>query len=701
MPIWTRLASSLLFLALLAVPQLWAQESKPPPKAEAQNAHNAGASRQDEQGGEAAESDAVFRSETTLVPLDVIVVDAQGNPVLDLGPDDFRVLENGKPQPITHFSLERYSSRVSTDIPQQGDKHQSRPARVGADPQADSPALQAPDSRTFLLVMGHVPVKEELGTFFNGVDRLIDFVQGLESGDRLALMAYDRITDFTTDHQALVETLRRYRKIGVSIEASLAQRNSHGLFASQKTKELPASLDAKAEKIFDSERLQARQTVKPFIVSEDERRRENLDLTSLSFEELADSLVQRAEALEQAGVEAEAIPSPNNDDQVSSGASVDRQVLSPTQRARLSLITDLDTAEHLSRRASGDLDLNTIFSAIEYLRFDDREKHLIFMSPNGMLLPRTEHYEEVAELAAHYRIRIHTIHTGKLFARSATGFSPYRSPLQQVLNPSNSINPAGTGQVGAVKTSLSQTDAIEALRKVAEITGGSSHLYEDVGEALRRTEEITRASYLLGYVPAGSLDGTYRNIEVKVNRPGMDVMTRSGYFAYPSLGAANQKKLQTYVRTVAAVSTERLVDDVHFQVEVKPGGGLEPGQTLYRVDLNIHLQDDMLEMSDGYRKGELMVAYFFKSQKKGGLWPVWDRVVLSLDQEQYRDTKENGIVFTKSFRPPVEVSGGWLKVVVYDLKNDRLGTLTERLYAPAVTASDSVPSLNSDGGDSR
>src|SRR5688572_2328731 len=46
----------------------------------------------------------VFRSTVDAVELDAFVVDAAGNPVTDLTVDDFEILEDGRPQPITTFA---------------------------------------------------------------------------------------------------------------------------------------------------------------------------------------------------------------------------------------------------------------------------------------------------------------------------------------------------------------------------------------------------------------------------------------------------------------------------------------------------------------------------------------------------------------------------------------------------------------------
>ena len=48
-----------------------------------------------------------FPSSVELVTVDVVVVDKQGNPVTDLGPGDFTLLEDDKPQVIASFDVAR------------------------------------------------------------------------------------------------------------------------------------------------------------------------------------------------------------------------------------------------------------------------------------------------------------------------------------------------------------------------------------------------------------------------------------------------------------------------------------------------------------------------------------------------------------------------------------------------------------------
>src|ERR1700732_1351812 len=51
-------------------------------------------------------SDQVIRTNTRLVVVDVVVTDSKGQPVPDLKPADFTLLEDGKPQKISGFNFE-------------------------------------------------------------------------------------------------------------------------------------------------------------------------------------------------------------------------------------------------------------------------------------------------------------------------------------------------------------------------------------------------------------------------------------------------------------------------------------------------------------------------------------------------------------------------------------------------------------------
>ena len=74
------------------------------------------------------------------------------------------------------------------------------------------------------------------------------------------------------------------------------------------------------------------------------------------------------------------------------------------------------------------------------------------------------------------------------------------------------------------------------MRKLAEQTGGRVIDVGDNEKKLRRAfDEIStelRSQYMIGYVPTNTaMDGKYRKLEVKANKPEYKIQARKGYFA--------------------------------------------------------------------------------------------------------------------------------------------------------------------------
>lgn len=117
-------------------------------------------------------------------------------------------------------------------------------------------------------------------------------------------------------------------------------------------------------------------------------------------------------------------------------------------------------------------------------------------------------------------------------------------------------------------------DPRAGLRMLAQDTGGL--LFEQTNnlrQGFERVDTDLRNYYLVGYTPINdTYDGRFRTIEVKVNRPGVTIAARKGYFAIrdpggvpvnaweaPALGALEQKPVPNAfpVRVGAMLFPER------------------------------------------------------------------------------------------------------------------------------------------------
>jgi Ca-activated chloride channel family protein len=80
-----------------------------------------------------------------------------------------------------------------------------------------------------------------------------------------------------------------------------------------------------------------------------------------------------------------------------------------------------------------------------------------------------------------------------------------------------------------------QMDQRMKLRTLAEITGGLAFfptVIKDLDGTYDKIAAEIRGQFTLGYLSTNTrADGTWRKVEIKVNRPGVKVRTRQGYYA--------------------------------------------------------------------------------------------------------------------------------------------------------------------------
>jgi VWFA-related protein len=280
--------------------------------------------------------------------------------------------------------------------------------------------------------------------------------------DQVAVVAFNRATDFTTDRGTIVKTLEELRQRHKLIEAELSDY-FRGLRAAYGDTEPPAYIQKEIDAVFYADRLA--RALPPAGVTDAQRQ--------------ADDRRRAIEALEQADVTANRPP----------GASLDA----------FAAVT-LNAGQ----------DIKHIYAAIAYLRYLDGEKHLVFVTEGGILLPRRESDEYVAALASDARVVIHTIQTGGVMTIGMN---------------------KGKGSASMARVSGNQLISEQVIRNIADMTGGLSTSGSS-SKILERIDKSSRAQYLLGYAPSNAAwDGAFRRIRVKVNRPNVRVLYRQGYYA--------------------------------------------------------------------------------------------------------------------------------------------------------------------------
>jgi VWFA-related protein len=134
--------------------------------------------------------------EVQLHNLDVVVTDAQGNPVRGLKKSDFVVLENGVAQPVTNFSLYDTSAGTASGTP--------------AAPETETYEATQPPPRHFVFFIDEIEVQRRARQKL--YRRLQEFVAGMRDGDVASVVrptvANKVVQDFTGDRAAIELALK-------------------------------------------------------------------------------------------------------------------------------------------------------------------------------------------------------------------------------------------------------------------------------------------------------------------------------------------------------------------------------------------------------------------------------------------------------------------------------------------------------------
>ncbi len=527
-----------------------------------------------------------FRSAVTLVPLDVRVLDRQGRPVTDLKQDDFTVFEEDVPQKIGHFSHQMLTPEPSA-------ANTSLRLR-----QAPGSALEPQNHRVFLIVLG----RGRLQYPARGLDAAIEFVgERLLPQDQVAVLAYNRATDFTTDRAQIIQVLERFRERHEKIEADLKHRIS-GLAAVYGSRDIPENMQASIDEIFQVPDGPGFRRLPPGRI---------VDLESID-----EDTSYAYDAANPAG-----------------GPGFDSFVARNVQTFH---------------------DLGNVYGGIEYLRYIEGEKHLVFLTEDGLFVPRVENDVNLADVASDARVVIDIIKTGGVYGEL----------------PSRWLSNAAWAHNFSVMT----------LQNVAGMSGGQSSLFRYANDAFGRIDAATRSTYLIGYYPSDTgWDGRFRRVKVKVNRPGVTVLVRHGYFARQQLVPFDRRQFLTYNRVVSAGGYADDLSDIALRLtaSVTTNGD---GTKDIAVELRIDPSRVSFAEAGGFFTATLDVAVFCGDRRQNTACEQWNKMELKLSADALERAKQDGLTYRA--RIPLKdskVELRYVKAVVYDYAADVLGSATVRL----------------------
>ena len=566
------LALVALFLLVRGGTPHWAQQANPP-------AQQTQAQNPPQQTPPGQPSQDVVRINTQLVQVDVVVTDKKDRHVEDLSQADFKLLVDGKEQPLTHFTHITLKNPVARELPVKKKTDKPVPAGPPAMPtrQLDPKDVQ----RTVAFIV------DDLGLSFTSMERtretLRKFVaEQMQEGDFVAIIRTGNglglLEQFTSDKRIL------YSAIDKLIWNPLARDMN------------PSFADSTAE---------------------------------------------------------------------TSQAQSDRQS-----------VTDVFEEFRQTNFTTGTI--GAVNFVVQGLRNLPGRKSVILMSDGFRVYSQSDDanvteqilqsMKNLAEQASRASVVIYAI--------DAKGLQPFQ--------------PGGEtgGRPGASAYTDAQQSALEALDGpvfLAHETGGfvvtnTNDLNIGVQEAVYDQQSY----YLVGFDPEDEkFDTKFHKIAVKVNRPGVTVRTRSGFYGVKEdeeLPAPKTRGEQLLAGLMSPFGVRELplkMTPYFFN----PATGRPLVRTLF------HLDASKLNFKDG-PKGEkllkLELATFAFDETGAAADVSVNQINLSFDEKQYQQVLSEGLAYRRDFQ--LKKPGAYqFRAVLRDFESGRTGTASQFIQVPDLT----------------
>jgi VWFA-related protein len=239
---------------------------------------------------------------------------------------------------------------------------------------------------------------------------------------------------------------------------------------------------------------------------------------------------------------------------------------------------------------------------------------------------------------------------------------------------------------------------ISIFEETTLATGGSESLAEETGgfavtnnndlnAGLMRVASETSAYYLLGYQPSRPASEKWRKLQVRVDRPGVKVRARKGYFPTPPTTASaktkkSDKKEQAKApeaRIDPALLSGGEVGGIPLRLAVYVFDGAAPALARVMVALDVGTAPFAVAGTEGGSKVTLELMLLGASRDNGVVFPIRERIEATL---RGKGPRPEWWTFTRELRLPAGVSQ--LRALVRDVATGRTGTVAQRFEVPPV-----------------
>lgn len=350
----------------------------------------------------------------------------------------------------------------------------------------------------------------------------------------------------------------------------------------------------------------------------------------------------------------------------------------------------LNEADNATREQSARASIDALLALVRAQAHLPGRKVVIYFNP-WMFIPDSakEQYEYMIGMANRANITFYTVDPKGLvtYSQNDNGRSQLGGAAGETRNLAMS---GGVGDVTVSQATAQETaenglrsNPEEWLRDLAKQTGGVAIAdTNDYKAPLRIVMDEVRTYYEAAYDPQiTTYDGKFRKILVKVDRPGIEVHTRSGYFALPQLGGG-QQVFAYEVPLLNALSAATAPADLQFSAAADRFSERGP-KIQYIVTIEAPLKELTFAPQPDGKTAAIDVPMMAVLKDSGGniVSKFSKDFAVSVAADTVEARKQASLIQTF----PTELDPGTysLEAVVMDRKDNKIGVSKTTLTVPA------------------
>ena len=298
--------------------------------------------------------------------------------------------------------------------------------------------------------------------------------------------------------------------------------------------------------------------------------------------------------------------------------------------------------------------------------------------------------DHTADLLSNAQVAVYPIDAGTLANRDAySSLSNTDSNGQYVGRSAMGEGRVGVGSQQAAeinRASDASMDAHSTMNSVADQTGGKAYYNtNNLDKAIRDSLEDGSTYYSLGYYPENkNWDGRFRRITVKVNRPGIKLHYRQGFFAVePKDYLKQDQKIVAADLGTALDLNNPIATALPFQAVVIPPSAQNGNKVLINFGVDPHAIGFDLR-DDGLQHAAIDCGVSVYTDKGKSVRVQGNVFNAALKPEQYQKVMQMIFPCNQTLElPPGEYV---LRLAVRDNTNGLIGTANGHTTVSAVTA---------------